>query len=288
MSDTEKHTDKPPDNKSKWQPLWELWSYSGVRALIACACVVLAGIGLLAYNTPDPSQRTNILTVGILGVITFVVSVITAISTIKMAEIMERQESDIEKQRIAAETQNVLTEQSIELARLSAKITEDQLQLAKLTQRPEIDLRVRFGIDYDIRRIEMVIEAPNVGHSTAYNFGIHISPAWQPKNYNGKLEYVADFDESSEPVRVGSPNFVHPQAIVFKDVALFQGFFTGVNWYIVYGIYWFFDGAGNRYEEVFCRRLNHLDPENAVQCDAALRSKVVPLVPDESSQNAAV
>lgn len=105
MMETPEHSDNSLDNKYKWQTLWNWAKHSGFVGLLVFAGLILIGIGWFAYKTPDPSQRMNILVVGILGVTTFVVTVINAVSTARMTDIMERQESDIEKQRIAAEEQ---------------------------------------------------------------------------------------------------------------------------------------------------------------------------------------
>lgn len=263
------------DNAIKdWYRFW-LWVIVIITA-IAIVLVLTFGSGIEDYK-----DRVSFLAVNIVSIFAFDMVLISALTAREMKEIMDRQEIEMTKQRIAAEAENDLTEQSLELARLSAKITKDQLELAKLTQRPEFHIGLQFEVDIEDRRIQMVLNAPNVGHSTAYDFGIHICPAWQPQNFDGWLVYEKPPDNTSEPIRAGTPHFVHTQGIVFNDLTLFRRFLTGDAWFIVYGIYWFYDGAGNRYEEKFCRRLNHLDLEHAVQCSGEMLAKVVPFDPDK-------
>jgi hypothetical protein len=181
---------------------------------------------------------------------------------------------EVEKQARAAETQNVLTEQSLELARLSAQITKDQLQLARLTQRPDIDLVLTFeplGID---SRIPMLFKCLNVGIGAAYKFGMQVSAKFTEVDYDGVLEYGKPKPFEAEPIRNGAPNFIHPEPILAQPYQVMP-MLSGNNWLIVFGIYWYYDGAGNRYEEIFCRRFNHLDPLDAVQCEGSLRAKIV-------------
>ncbi len=131
MSETPQHTVESAEKKNKWQPIWDWVKYSGLIGLLIFAGVILLGIGLFAYKTPDPNQRISIIVVGILGVISFVVTVINAVSSIRMADIMERQEIEMTNQRMAmreglGKTQELLAQNAEIVAAM-----KDQVDLAE-------------------------------------------------------------------------------------------------------------------------------------------------------------
>ena len=53
MNENNEPSNYAANNKNKWQPLWNWWSYSGIKWLLLLAGVVLIGVGILAYLATD-------------------------------------------------------------------------------------------------------------------------------------------------------------------------------------------------------------------------------------------
>jgi len=258
---------------------------NGLRIVIAIATVVIVAAGAYAFIASDPN-RANTVIVSILTVVSLVILTISAVTSREIVRIMANQEIEMTEQRKAMTAQADVAKQALELAKLSAKITADQLQLTKLTNRPELDVRLRMKIEDDLARVQMLFEITNVGQNTAYDFGIHICAEHHEPDYVGWLPYGVPIEAAAEPISRGKNTFIHPRPFRFEDKILFAHILLGDVWLIIYGLYWFYDGAGNRYEEAFCRRFHHLEPEHPIQCEGGLRAKIVSLVPDESKNNA--
>ena len=202
MDSTTEDAKSPAKNEKKWQPLWDWARHSGFIVLLCFAGIMLIGVGILVAKTPDPSQQTNILTVGILGVVAFVVTVINAVTSARMADIMERQESEATKQRVLTgkildemktqrDTQSkemfaTLTEMKSQ-RRIAEQQTAIALQQLRMTDRPWLDAHVMMTTPLTfnggaIDRLGCVIVARNVGRSVAINATINAEFFIPPRN----------------------------------------------------------------------------------------------------------
>jgi hypothetical protein len=119
--------------KYDWQPVWKWINTTGFKMLMGFAGFMAVGVIILALSTNNPDTRANVLTVGILTILTIIVMAINAVATRQMVDIMDRQESEITKQRIAAETQAEVSDLQWRSMEAALKQTE---QLFNLTERP--------------------------------------------------------------------------------------------------------------------------------------------------------
>ncbi|CAN5326666.1 hypothetical protein BH10ACI2_BH10ACI2_24620 [soil metagenome] len=217
-------------------------------------------------------ENTKAAIDALLGLFTLVVIIVQSI-------ILNLQWKAMRKGLKFTRKQARISKQALEIARLS-------LNAVKLTQRPEIDLRLRFeAIDSiaDVSRnsvkfFKMQFEAFNAGKTTAYNFGIHISGDYKPRDFDGVLDYGDPTYKTAEPIRPGRPKYIHPGSIICQPDQ-FERVMNRIDWLIIYGIIWYEDGAGERYSEPYCRRFDPNEPNDAIECDGVLRSQMVAILP---------
>jgi len=91
------------NGQEDWRPVWEWINTSGFRMLLAIGAILIVAITILAFTTTDLGVRAAILAAGIPAVLTFIAVVIQAAVAKQMAEIMDRQESEMSKTRQATE-----------------------------------------------------------------------------------------------------------------------------------------------------------------------------------------
>jgi hypothetical protein len=160
-------------------------------------------------------------------------------------------------------------------AELSATAAVESAHLMAQAQRPDIALDLAFGPLIPGQPITMQFQAFNAGRTTAYNFGMHISCDWKDADFDGVLDYGTPKPAASEPIRPGKTRYVHPQWLDYLLQPLeFIRLQNGSRWLLVYGVLWYEDGTGKRYEEPFCRRWDRGSPTDAVECPYSLRDKM--------------
>lgn len=131
MSETSEHSTETKPNKSKWQPLWDIASTSGFRALLFFAGLMMIGVLLLAYKTNE-AERGSVLIAGIFGVITFVTASISAYVSSQMVVIMDRQETEMTNTRMIVKDQHQAMLDSLEETR---NIIKQNKQMITASQR---------------------------------------------------------------------------------------------------------------------------------------------------------
>jgi len=113
MSQPDKPEDERASVKKDWQIAVKWLNTSGLRVLIGIAGALTLAIVILAIMVKDPNTSANILTVGILTVLTIVVTTIAAVSNRLMVEIMDRQETEMTNQRIIMERQAKIAKKTL-------------------------------------------------------------------------------------------------------------------------------------------------------------------------------
>lgn len=118
MIDKPKPQDEPAAVKKDWQIAVKWLNTSGLRILIIVALVLtIALIVFAVFGVNDPDTRANVLTVGILTILTIIVTTVSAVSNRLMVEIMDRQESEVTEQRITMQKQLTAMKDTLEQGR---------------------------------------------------------------------------------------------------------------------------------------------------------------------------
>jgi hypothetical protein len=134
MSEDEKHADKATNIQNYWQPVWDWINTTGFWLLIGFAVLCAIGVALLAFKVDNWNDRANVLTVGVLSVLTFVLLAINTVTSREMIETVRGQESEMTLQRQAMRDSVHRMEQHEARMIEQAEIMKGQLEVMKKGQ----------------------------------------------------------------------------------------------------------------------------------------------------------
>jgi hypothetical protein len=160
-------------------------------------------------------------------------------------------------------------------AEKSANAAEESVHMMTRSERPEITLALKIGDLAVDHPTEMEFDVFNAGKTTAYNFGIHISCEIKAVPFGGVLDYGKPNPAAAEPIRPQKHKFIHTMPWLFPlDIQLLDDIQNERAMFFIYGVMWYEDSAGNKYEEPFCRRYAHRSPNDPAECSESIRKQM--------------
>jgi len=260
-----RQTEKPKDSKC---PKNKVFFRGGFWWIVLGASVLSGVVIRLSWVFESQTSQYTFIAQGVLNILIFAAILVQAL--------IYRRQWDAMTDTLGETRQVVIQNERLAVAaEASAKAAQESTHLMAQSQRPDITLGLKFGVLEVGKPIPFEFEVFNAGKETAYNFGIHISCDWKPVGFDGVLDYGKPKHEAAEPIRPQARKYVHPQWFYPLQPHELFTLINGTVWLFVYGILWYEDGTGRRYDEPFCRRFDRGSPNDAVECPYSIRERMV-------------
>lgn len=243
---------KPPDEtgsvKKDWQIAVKWLNTSGLRILIGIAIVLTLALVLLASTINDPDTRANVLTVGILTILTIIVTTIAAVSNRLMVEIMERQETEMTEQRKAMQEGLEKNQAMLEQNQSMMEQTERHFSLS---ERPILAIKVKQANIQPGRPIApIIIKVTNKGRSAAVEIHLGINVVRPPAQIDFDM-HGASWIESATLTAQESDDFIFENEREMASKPLTQADYDAIvadsKVIFIYGEGRYEDLSGNKY-----------------------------------------